>query len=169
MDRLSKKKKFVPLQSLEVDKVVQAFIEHVWREEGFPEEVISDRGAQFTLHFWKRLCDRVGTRPKLSSSHHPETDGQTEVANAALKQFLRAFVHYDQSNWAELLPFAEFQANNTVNTSGLTASYATKGYHPRSGLEPLQLSPAMGWKAARDIKAADSLIKRIGDIKEYLT
>ena len=36
MDRLSKKKKFTPLDSLEVDAVVQAFIEWIWREEGFP-------------------------------------------------------------------------------------------------------------------------------------
>jgi hypothetical protein len=169
VDRFSKKKRFVPLQTLEVEEVVQAFIEHVWREEGFPDEVISDRGAQFTSHFWKRLCDRVGTRPKMSTSHHPETDGQTEVANAALKQFLRAFVHYDQSNWAELLPFAEFQANNTVNTSGFTASYATKGYHPRSGLEPPTPTHVTGWKAVRDTKAADALLKRISDVKEHLT
>jgi hypothetical protein len=41
----------VPLQTLEVEKVVQAFIKHVWRKEGFPDKVISDRGAQFTSHF----------------------------------------------------------------------------------------------------------------------
>jgi hypothetical protein len=45
VDCLSKKKRFVPLQTLEVEEVVQAFIEHVWREEGFPNEVISNRGA----------------------------------------------------------------------------------------------------------------------------
>ena len=169
VDRLSKKKKFVPLQSLDVEAVVQAFIECIWREEGYPAEVISDRGAQFTSHFWKRLCERIGTRPKLSSSHHPETDGQTEIANAALKQFLRAFVHYDQGNWAELLPFAEFQANNSVSTTtGVTPFYATKGYHPRSGMEPPTTTPPLGWKAARDSKAADALVKRISDVKEFL-
>jgi hypothetical protein len=36
VDRLSKKKKFIPLMSLDVEAVVQAFIEYVWREEGYP-------------------------------------------------------------------------------------------------------------------------------------
>jgi hypothetical protein len=170
VDRLSKKKKFVPLQSLDVEAVVQAFIEYIWREEGYPAEVISDRGAQFTSHWWKRLCERIGTHPKLSSSHHPETDGQTEIANAALKQYLRAFVHYDQANWAELLPFAEFQANSTVSTTtGVTPFYATKGYHPRDGTEPVTAVPTTNWKAARDSRAADALIKRISDVKEFLS
>jgi hypothetical protein len=43
VNRLSKKKKFVPLTSLDTKAVIQAFIEYVWREEGYPVEVISDR------------------------------------------------------------------------------------------------------------------------------
>lgn len=169
VDRLSKKKKFIPLESLDVDTVVQAFIEFIWREEGYPDEVISDRGAQFTSHFWSRLCSRIGTRPKLSTSHHPETDGQTEIANALLKQYLRAYVLYDQSNWVELLPFAEFHVNNTVTAStGVTPFYATKGYHPRSGIEPPTEQPPMGWKAARDSKSADRLLERIDQVKQFL-
>ena len=137
VDRLSKKKKFIPLESLDVETVVRAFIEHVWREEGYPEEVISDRGSQFTSHFWQRLCYRIGTKPKLSTAFHPETDGQTEATNSALKQYIRAFVHYDQKDWAELLPLAEFHANSTITAAtGISPFFATKGYNPRSGLEP---------------------------------
>ena len=51
VDRLSKKKKFVPLDSLEVEVVVQAFIEWIWREEGYPRTITSDRVKQFTSHF----------------------------------------------------------------------------------------------------------------------
>lgn len=98
VDRLSKKKKFIALDSLEVEAVVQAFVEWVWREEGYPRTVISDRDTQFTSHFWTRLCQRIGTKPKLSTAFHPETDDQTESANMALKQYLRAYVNYDQDN-----------------------------------------------------------------------
>ena len=51
VDRLSKKKKFVLLDSLEVEAVVQAFIEWIWREEGYPRTIILDKGTQFTSHF----------------------------------------------------------------------------------------------------------------------
>lgn len=113
-DRLSKKKNFILLEALVIDTVVRAFTEHVWRKEGYPNEVISDRGAHFTSHFWSPLCDRVGTRPKLSSSNHLKTDGQIEVANALLRQYLRAYIHHDQGNWVEMLPSAEFHVNDTV-------------------------------------------------------
>lgn len=75
VDRLSKKKKLVPLTNLDVETVVQGFIEYIWREEGYPRTVVSDRGSQWVSHFWRRLCHRVGTKPKLSTAWHPETDG----------------------------------------------------------------------------------------------
>ena len=170
VDRLSKKKKFIPLDSLEVDAVVQAFIEWVWREEGYPSSILSDRGTQFVAHFWKRLCQRIGTKPKLSSAFHPETDGQTESANAALKQYLRAYVNYNQDNWVDLLPIAEFEANSDKNaSSGLAPFMATKGYIPKSGTEPEtpwddETTPS----GKRQIKAADAFINKISSLREYL-
>ena len=170
VDRLSKKKKFIPLTGLSVKEVVDAFIVFVWREEGYPVDIISDRGTQFVSHFWARLCTRIGTKPRLSTSHHPETDGQTEIANAALKAYLRAYVHYDQKDWVQFLPFAEFQANSDASQStGMSAFEATKGYLPRSGTEPAGEYPAdASWKAQRDTKAADALVARIQKLQEFL-
>jgi len=51
VDRLSKKKKFIPLDSLEVPAVVKTFIHHVWREEDYPTSIVSNRGAQFVSAF----------------------------------------------------------------------------------------------------------------------
>ena len=130
VDRLSKKRRFVALDSMEVEAVVQAFIEWIWREEGYPDTIISDRGTQFVSHFWQRLCQRIGTTPKLSTAFYPETDGQTEAANMALKQYLRAYVNYQQDNWVQLLPVAEFEANSSINSStGVPPFLATKGIH----------------------------------------
>ncbi|KAI1507740.1 hypothetical protein Ptr86124_013273, partial [Pyrenophora tritici-repentis] len=127
VDRLSKKKKFIPVVDLKVDTLVKAFVEYVWREEGYPDSIVSDRGAQFLSHFWTRLCQRLGTKPKLSTGYHPETDGQTENANAWLKQYLRSYINYEQDNWALFLPMAEFEANNAINAStGTTAFRLTR-------------------------------------------
>ncbi|KAK1911210.1 hypothetical protein P3342_011812 [Pyrenophora teres f. teres] len=170
VDRLSKKKKFIPVVDLRVDTLVRAFVEFVWREEGYPEHIVSDRGPQFTSHFWTRLCQRLGTKPKLSTAYHPETDGQTENANAFLKQYLRAYVNYEQDNWALLLPMAEFEANTAVNAStGVSAFVATKGYNPRSGIEPAKAMEAqLTVPARRDRVNADKFADRLNTLRAFL-
>jgi hypothetical protein len=68
----------------------------------------------------------------MSTAYHPETDGQTERVNSILEQYLRAYCNYQQDNWAELLPMAEFAYNNTISsTTGKTPFWANYGYHPR--------------------------------------
>ena len=47
----------------------------------------------------------------LSTAFHPQTDGETEWVNQEIEQFLRIFCNYQQDNWADLLPFAEFAHN----------------------------------------------------------
>ncbi|CAI6339108.1 unnamed protein product [Periconia digitata] len=170
VDRLSKTKRFVPLTSIDVEDVVQAFIDYIWRQEGYPDEVISDRGSQFTSHFWKRLCQRLGTTPKLSTAFHPETDGQTENANGYLKQYLRAFCAYDQDNWVDLLATAEFEANMTESASTkLPPFLATKGYLPKTGFEPpTPIDNTSSYPTKREMKSADRLIDRITELKKYL-
>jgi hypothetical protein len=48
-----------------------------------------------------------------------------------MEQYLRAFATYEQDNWVDLLPLAEFAYNNSVHvTTRLTPFYANYGYHP---------------------------------------
>jgi hypothetical protein len=68
---------------------------------------------------------------------HPEMDGQTERTNSIMEQYLRAYVNYQQDNWAQLLPIAEFAANNhTSETTGLSPFFSNYGFHPKFDLEP---------------------------------
>lgn len=174
VDRLSKRRRFVPLPSLEVQDVVTAFLQHIWSQEGYPRTIVSDRGAQFVNHFWQRLCQRLGTKPKLSTAFHPETDGQTEIVNQLLKQYLRTYINYEQDNWVGLLPLAEFEANSAVNEStGLAPFVATKGYAPRSGLEPERpwedpRLPANTPSARSNIHAADRFIEKMDANRKWL-
>lgn len=43
----------------------------------------------------------------MSTSYHPETDGQTEVLNQVLEQYLRSFVHEKPTSWFRFLSLAE--------------------------------------------------------------
>jgi transposase InsO family protein len=59
-----------------------------------PNTIVSDRGPQFVARFWKHVTKRLRITNLLSTAYHPETDGQTERANAVLEQYLRAYVSY---------------------------------------------------------------------------
>ncbi len=53
-----------------------------------------------------------------------------------MEAYLRAFVNWEQDNWAKLLPMAEFAYNNVKNTStGHTPFELNYGYHPRVSFE----------------------------------
>ena len=69
--------------------------------------------------------------------YHPEGDGQTERLNQTLEQYLRIFCNYQQDNWSELLPLAEFTYNNAPSaTTGVSPFYTNKGYHPNITMYP---------------------------------
>jgi hypothetical protein len=84
---------------------------------GVPKKIVSDRGTQFTSHFWQQLHEALGTHLNFSSAYHPQTDGQTEKTNQILEDMLRACVLQDQSRWDKRLPYAEFSYNNSYKAS----------------------------------------------------
>ena len=70
---------------------------------------------------------------KLSTAFHPQTDGQTERVNQTLETYLRMFINYDQDEWYQLLPLAEFAYNNSYRiATKMTPFYANYGFHPKT-------------------------------------
>jgi len=134
VDRFSKMAHFIPFRMLPTAQIAaDVFLQEIFRLHGLPDEIISDRGTQFTAEFWQRLCSLLCIDHKLSSAHHPQTDGQTERVNGILEQYLRCYSNEKQDNWVCLLPYAEFAYNNTLQQSiKQTPFYANYGYHPRS-------------------------------------
>ena len=59
-------------------QTAQLFIKRVISEHGVPALVISDRGPQFTASLWTEVLKSLGSRSALATTHHPQTDGQTE-------------------------------------------------------------------------------------------
>ena len=84
---------------------------------GLSGSIMSDYGSVFTSKFWFSLCYFFGIKQKLSTAFYPQTDGQTKKENSIVKAYLRAFVNYEQDNWAQLLLMAEFAYNNAKNAS----------------------------------------------------
>jgi len=53
----------------------------------------------------------------MSTAYHPQTDRQTKRTNQGLKGYLRNFVNYDQDDWYQILPLAEYAYNNSKTSA----------------------------------------------------
>jgi len=108
------------------------FFREVWKLHGLPTEIISDMDAKFSAEFWESLSKLLGIKRRMSTAYHRQTDGQTERTNQVLEVYRRNFVTYDQDDWYQLLPLAEFAYNNSLtHADGLTPFYATYSFHPQ--------------------------------------
>ena len=135
------------------------FFKEIVRHHGVPLALISDRDTRFTSHFWQALWSMLGTKLKMSSSYHPQTDGQTERANRTLEQVLRAYVSEHLKDWDLHLVTAEFVANNSVQEStGFTPFYLNSGQDP---LLPLSQAVSAAKQRKNVVPAASEMLKKM--------
>ncbi len=122
--------------TIDIPGLAEVIINVVVRHHGFPESIVTDRGSLFISKFWSLLCYFLGIKRKLSTTFYPQTDGQTERRNSTMEAYLRAFVNWEQDDWARLLPMAEFAYNNAKNAITSHTSFELNcGYHPRVSFE----------------------------------
>ena len=98
-NRFSKMSHFVVMtEKMMVERLARLFRDNMWKLHGLPESVILDRGPQFVIGLKRELNKMLGIETKLSTTYHPETDGQTERTNQELEQYLRIYINYRQNN-----------------------------------------------------------------------
>ena len=95
----------------------KAFIRRVIANFGLPKVVISDRGPQFSAAVWKAILEGMGAKVALATSHHPQTDGQTERAIQTLLRIVRSFAVDQAADWQEMLPLFQFAINNAASSA----------------------------------------------------
>jgi hypothetical protein len=137
VDRLTKYVHFIPLSHpYTAAKVASLFMQYVFKLHGLPSSIVSDRDTAFTSIFWQELFIKQGIELAMSSAYHPQTDGQTEVVNRSLEQYLRAFASDKPQQWVDWLPLAEFWFNTNYHTSTHTSPFeALYGYPPPTLME----------------------------------
>jgi hypothetical protein len=62
----------------------ELYVDNVFCLHGLSREFITDHDPRFTSSFWQDVTVLLGTRTVMSSSFHPQTDGQTERVNPKL-------------------------------------------------------------------------------------
>jgi hypothetical protein len=92
VDHLSKYDHFCALHHpFTASTVAQIFMDQVFNLHGILHSIVYDRDPTFTINFWQELFKIQGTQLHLSSTYHPQMDGQTEVVNKCLETYLRCF------------------------------------------------------------------------------
>ena len=111
--------------------VATLFMDTICKLHGFPRSIISDRDPIFISLFWKELFKMSDTTLRMSTAYHPQTDGQTEVMNRTLEQYLHSFVHHQPLSWFRFLALAEWSYNTSQHAStGLTPYEVIYGKAP---------------------------------------
>ncbi len=137
VDRLSKHVHFIPTNTgIDAEEFGKLFMNSIVTKFGLPTSIIADRDPQWTSNFWKRVTKALKTRMALSSLHHPQHDGQTEIVNRFLEVMLRAYMATDKTRWAEWLPLLEFAYNSHQSPSmSYSPFFILLGFQPTSPLE----------------------------------
>nr|GEX84298.1 putative reverse transcriptase domain, ribonuclease H-like domain, aspartic peptidase domain protein [Tanacetum cinerariifolium] len=124
VDRLTKSAHFLPIMENDpLDKLARLYLNRIVARHGIPVLIICDRDERFTSNFWKSFQKALGTDICMSTTYHPETDGQSERTIQTLEDMLRACVIDFGKGWVKHLPLAEFSYNNSYHASIKAASY----------------------------------------------
>ena len=132
IDRFSKAVHFVPLSKLpSALETANLLVLHVFQLHGIPQDIVSDRGPQFSSRVWKAFCQALGASASLSSGYHPQTNGQTERANQDLGSALRCVAAEHPVSWSTHLPWIEYARNSLVcSATGMSPFHVSMGFQP---------------------------------------
>lgn len=160
VDRLTKIAHFIPtVTTVTAYGVAELFMREIFKHHGIPREIISDRDRKFVSEFWTTLFKLCGTKIKLSTAYHPESDGQTERTNRTLEDMLRMYVGKKQHSWDKWLHLIEFAYNDHIHSSiGVSPFYVLYGQECRT---PITLSTP-----TTRFESINEMIKEMNEIRE---
>ncbi|KAJ2914251.1 hypothetical protein MD484_g6182, partial [Candolleomyces efflorescens] len=111
----------------------ELMFDEIYKHHGIPRDIVSDRDTLFNSTFWQHLHKLLGTKLRMSSAYHPQTDGSTERANRTITQMLRQCINAKQDDWVQKLPSIEFAINSARSEStGYAPFFLNHGRLPRA-------------------------------------
>ncbi|GJU65924.1 putative reverse transcriptase domain-containing protein [Tanacetum coccineum] len=148
-----------------IEKLTRLYLKEIVHRNGVPVSIISNRDSHFTSRFWKSLQEALGTNLNMSTTYHPQTDGQSERTIQTLEDMLRACVIDFGSSWDRHLPLAEFSYNNSYLASIKVAPY--KALYERKYRSPVCWSE-VGDSQLTSPELIRDMTKKIVQIKNRL-
>ncbi|GJS42648.1 retrovirus-related pol polyprotein from transposon TNT 1-94, partial [Tanacetum coccineum] len=104
-------------------RVVITFLKKLFCRFEMPKALISDRGTHFCNKIMEKTIKRCGVNHHFSTSYHPQTSGQVENTNRALKRILKKTVKYNLAIWSRKLDDALWAFRIAYKTPTGTTPY----------------------------------------------
>ncbi|XP_064486070.1 uncharacterized protein LOC135398614 [Ornithodoros turicata] len=98
MDYATRFPEAVALPSIETERVAEALV-NIFSRVGVPEEVLSDRGTNFTSGLMKEVARLLSLRRLTTTPYHPMANGLVEKFNGTLKTMLRRMCAERPRDW----------------------------------------------------------------------
>eukprot|EP00253_Pinus_taeda_P029787 PITA_29787 len=99
------------------EKVAYFLRENIFYKFGYPRELVTDQGSQFTSNLIEDLLAHHKIKHRTSTPYHPQANGQVEVTNRALEGILTKVVSNNRKDWADHVVEATWAYNTTWKTT----------------------------------------------------
>ncbi|GKC23906.1 reverse transcriptase domain-containing protein [Tanacetum coccineum] len=104
-------------------RVVVNFLKKLFSRFGIPKALISDRGTHFCNFQMEKILKKYGVHHRIATTYHPQTSGQVENTNSALKRILEKTVKDNPSVWSRKLDDALGASRTAYKTPIDTTPY----------------------------------------------
>jgi hypothetical protein len=108
-------------------------MKEIHRLRGFPKLIVSYKDPKFIGNFWKYLWKIRGTLT-MSSTYHPQIDGQIGIVNKCLEGYLLCYFSYKKYQWIKWLPLVEWWYNTTYHTTSHMSPFESLCGYPTSSI-----------------------------------
>ena len=126
INRLIKMTHYISVTKTMIAKnLVEILIRKIIKLHDLSSSITTNKNSIFIVKYHDALCYALKIKLKLFTTYHSQTDDQTKRQNSIMKQYLRAFVNFEQNDWIELLSMTEFAYNNSKHTFTQMSSFET--------------------------------------------
>lgn len=126
--------KFVILKAIPdaTAETVTQFILDVCLQFSCPKLIVTDRGTQFTSNTFEAALKMLNAKHNLTTSYHPQSNGQVERINAVIAQTLSMYAMDTHQDWSLYVPFCQHLINTSFQESVQSTPFELLfGYKPR--------------------------------------
>ena len=93
----------IALKDIRAETIAEA-LWNFWTRLGIPDEILTDRGTQFTSDLMKEVNNLLSIKGLNTTPWHPQTNGLVERFNATLKQMLSRLATEQPELWDQYIP-----------------------------------------------------------------
>jgi uncharacterized protein Smg (DUF494 family) len=141
MDGFTKWTEATPVADTTAATVAKVLVEQWITRYGVPEQIHSDRGAQFTSEVYTEMLRLLGIQGTVTPPYNPRSN-KVERFHRILGEVLRSDQTKSEREWPQKLPLALFAHRTAISTvTGMTPFQAMFGVNSRIPLDVVFPTP----------------------------